>query len=110
MHHLVGNVQVWCGDGPLQHEAQPVQRHLFGAARNTPGSSEAVNAVRPQYLLGSSRGVGFRLVRSPHVTDTARMGAWELANRLNGWVEALAEPAHRTPGELDRLLISVLGS
>ncbi|MGW3163340.1 SUMF1/EgtB/PvdO family nonheme iron enzyme [Streptomyces sp. NPDC001142] len=65
IHHAVGNVQIWCADGPEQPEAQPVQRYLFGAAWNTPSTEEAVTAIRSRYLLGSSRGVGIRLVRDP---------------------------------------------
>lgn len=110
IHHLIGNVQIWCGDGPALPESQPMQRYLFGAAWNTPSTEGAVSAVRSRYLLGSSRGVGVRLVRDPHTTDAARLGAWELAHLLNQWVDAVNESARTTPGGLDRLLISSLGS
>ncbi|MBT2405548.1 MULTISPECIES: hypothetical protein [unclassified Streptomyces] len=110
IHHMVGNVQIWCGDGPDQPGSQPVQRYLLGAAWNTPGTREAVTAIRSRYLLGSSRGVGVRLVRDPHTTDAARLGAWELAHQLNQWVDAADSSARTTPGGLDRLLLSSLGS
>ncbi|MYX77584.1 SUMF1/EgtB/PvdO family nonheme iron enzyme [Streptomyces sp. SID3915] len=109
IHHMVGNVQIWCGDGPKQPEPQPVQRYMLGAAWNTPGTREAVTAIRSRYLLGSSRGVGVRLVRDPSTTDAARLGAWELAHLLNQWVDAVNESARTTPGGLDRLLFSSLG-
>ncbi|MFJ2414332.1 hypothetical protein [Streptomyces brevispora] len=109
IHHLIGNVQFWCGDGPALPEAQPLQRYLFGAAWNTPSTEDAVSAVRSRYLLGSSRGVGVRLARDPQTTDAARLGAWELAHLLNQWVDAVNESARTTPGGLDRLLISSLG-
>ncbi|MCX4966316.1 hypothetical protein OHA98_16010 [Streptomyces sp. NBC_00654] len=110
VHHLIGNVQVWCGDGPDQPESRSVQKYLFGAAWNTPGTEEAVTSVRSRYLLGSSRGVGVRLVRDAHTTDAARLGAWELAHRLNQWVAAADSSARATPGGLDRLLLSTFGS
>ncbi|MFF4178404.1 SUMF1/EgtB/PvdO family nonheme iron enzyme [Streptomyces sp. NPDC001750] len=110
IHHAVGNVQIWCADGPEQPEAQPVQRYLFGAAWNTPSTDEAVTAIRSRYLLGSSRGVGIRLVRDPRTTDAARLGAWELAHRINRWTDAVDNSARTTPGGLDRLLLSTLGS
>lgn len=107
---MIGNVQIWCGDGPALPESQPIQRYLFGAAWNTPSTEDAVSAVRSRYLLGSSRGVGIRLVRDLHTTDAARLGAWELAHLLNQWVDSVNESARTTPGGLDRLLISSLGS
>ncbi|AVH55633.1 hypothetical protein C4B68_07395 [Streptomyces dengpaensis] len=110
VHHLVGNVQVWCADGPQQPDEQPVQRYVAGAAWNTPGSWEAVSAVRSRYLLGSSRGVGVRLVRDAHTTNATQLGAWELANLLNRWVTAADSSDQTTPGDLDRLLLDTLGS
>ncbi|MFE6549629.1 hypothetical protein ACFVHS_14720 [Streptomyces sp. NPDC057746] len=103
VHHLVGNLQIWCGDGPALTAAEPAQRHLFGAAWNTPGTGEAIEAVRSRYLLGSSRGVGVRPVRDARTTAATALGAWELAHLLNGWLDVLDGPA-RPCGELDRLL------
>ncbi|MFD7896943.1 SUMF1/EgtB/PvdO family nonheme iron enzyme [Streptomyces sp. NPDC059743] len=108
IHHLVGNLQIWCGDGSDQPVAEPVQRYLFGAAWNTPGSEEAIGAVRSRNLLGSSRGVGVRLVRDSRTTATSGLGAWELANRLNRWTDTLEGGTGRPLGELDRLLTSAL--
>ncbi|MEV5129099.1 hypothetical protein ACN6K8_000267 [[Kitasatospora] papulosa] len=105
--HLVGNVQIWCGDGPAQDAECPEQRFLFGAAWNTPGTRAAVTAERSRHLLGSSRGVGIRLVRDPDTTQATGLGAWELAHRLNGWIDELGGPA-RSLGELDRRLVTAL--
>ncbi|RMB87002.1 SUMF1/EgtB/PvdO family nonheme iron enzyme [Streptomyces shenzhenensis] len=110
VHHVIGNVQVWCADGPEQVEDQPLQRYLAGAAWNTPGTWEAAAAERSRYLLGSSRGVGVRLVRDPGTTDTARLGAWELANLLNRWTTVADSDARTTPGALDRLLLRAVES
>ncbi|MFH9467119.1 hypothetical protein ACH4LT_07455 [Streptomyces clavifer] len=107
VHHLVGNVQVWCSDGPAQGAERPEQRFLFGAAWNTPGTRVAIQAERSRYLLGSSRGVGIRLVRDPDTTQATGLGAWELAHRLNGWIDDLVGPA-RSLGELDRRLVTAL--
>ncbi|WP_433916914.1 SUMF1/EgtB/PvdO family nonheme iron enzyme [Streptomyces sp. NBC_01744] len=107
VHHLVGNLQIWCGDGPEHPVTEPVQRYMFGAAWNTPGTDEAIGAVRSRYLLGSSRGVGVRLVRDPQTTPATGLGAWELAHRLNQWIDDLHGPS-RPLGEPDRYLISAL--
>ncbi|MGW0708202.1 SUMF1/EgtB/PvdO family nonheme iron enzyme [Streptomyces sp. NPDC002643] len=110
VHHRIGNVQVWCADGPPQSGEQPVQRYLVGAAWNTPGTWEAVSAERSRYLLGSSRGVGVRLVRDGRTTGTGGIGAWELAHQLSRWVETADSGAQITPGAIDRLLIKTVGS
>ncbi|MFJ7489651.1 sulfotransferase [Streptomyces sp. NPDC097727] len=107
VHHLVGNLQIWCSDGPVLSEAEPEQRFLFGAAWNTPGTGEAIGAMRSRYLLGSSRGVGVRLVRDPDTTQATGLGAWELAHRINGWIDDLGNPACSL-GELDRRLVTAL--
>lgn len=107
VHHMVGNLQIWCGDGPTQDAARPEQRFLFGAAWNTPGTRTAITAERSRYLLGSSRGVGIRLVRDPDTTQATGLGAWELAHRLNGWIDDLGGPA-RSLGERDRHLVTAL--
>ncbi|WP_328965707.1 hypothetical protein [Streptomyces virginiae] len=109
VHHLVGNLQIWCGDGPDQSEAAPLERHLFGAAWNTPGTKEEIAAVRSRYLLGSSRGVGVRLVREPDTPAYTALGVFEIAHRLNRWVADLDGPA-RPWGELDRHLVTELTS
>ncbi|MEU6467481.1 SUMF1/EgtB/PvdO family nonheme iron enzyme [Streptomyces sp. NPDC046976] len=110
VHHLVGNVQIWCGDGPDLRPVEPVRRYLFGAAWNTPGTADAIRAVRSRYLLGSSRGVGVRPVRDGRTSAATGLGAWELAHHLNAWIDGLdpdGGPA-RSLGELDRLLISAV--
>ncbi|MFF4583397.1 hypothetical protein ACFY15_34250 [Streptomyces sp. NPDC001373] len=99
VHHLVGNLQIWCGDGPDQCEEKPLQKYMFGAAWNTPGTKEEIGAVRSRYLLISSRGVGVRLVREPGTPAYSALGAWEIAHRLNRWVADLDGPA-RPLGEL----------
>ncbi|MCC2276164.1 SUMF1/EgtB/PvdO family nonheme iron enzyme [Streptomyces sp. ET3-23] len=109
VHHLLGNVQIWCSDGPDRPVTEPAQRYLIGAAWNTPGTGEEIRAVRSRYLLGSSRGVGVRLVRDSRTTAATGLGAWELAHRLNGWIDVLGGPA-RPVGELDRLLVTALGA
>ncbi|MEU0302889.1 sulfotransferase [Streptomyces sp. NPDC006175] len=107
VHHLVGNLQIWCSDGPAQDADLPEQRFLFGAAWNTPGTRAAVTAERSRYLLGSSRGVGIRLVRDHDTTQATGLGAWELAHRLNDWIDDLGGPA-RSLGELDHRLVTAL--
>ncbi|MEL5954102.1 hypothetical protein AADR41_04850 [Streptomyces sp. CLV115] len=107
VHHMVGNLQIWCGDGPTRSEAEPEQRFLFVAAWNTPGTTEAIRAMRSRYLLGSSRGIGVRLVRDRHTTQATGLGAWELAHRINTWIDGLGAPG-LSLGEQDRLLVTAL--
>ncbi|WP_369185817.1 hypothetical protein [Streptomyces sp. Y1] len=107
IHHLLGNVQIWCSDGPTTASDTPLLRHLVGAAWNTPGDARTVNERRARFLLGASRGVGVRLVRDPQDQAGGELGAWEIAQRITGWVGALEEPG-RTPGELDRMLVDAL--
>ncbi|MFD0352905.1 hypothetical protein ACFVHW_04035 [Streptomyces sp. NPDC127110] len=107
IHHLVGNVQIWCGDGPDYADDRPMRRYMFGAAWNTPGTKEEILAVRSRRLLGSSRGIGVRLVRESGTGAHAGLGAWEIAERLNRWVRNLDGPA-RPWGELDRRLVTEL--
>lgn len=107
VHHMVGNLQIWCGDGPTRSETEPEQRFLFGAAWNTPGTAEAIRAMRSRYLLGSSRGVGVRLVRDRHTTQATGLGAWELAHRINTWIDGLGAP-DVSLGKQDRVLVTAL--
>lgn len=108
IHHLVGNVQVWCQDGPEAGTLQfPLRRYLVGAAWNTPATREAVAEERSRYLLGASRGVGVRLVRDPSIRAADEIGAWELAERIGSWVNRL-EPTGVPVGYLDQALVSAL--
>lgn len=105
IHHLVGNVQIWCSDGPQLPAGHPVQRYLIGAAWNTPATPAAVHAERSRYLLGSSRGVGLRLVRDHD--GTAALTVEEIAHRLGAWIDGLGGPG-LSPGDRDRRLIAAL--
>lgn len=106
VHHLVGNLQVWCGDGPAGRPECPVTRWLHGAAWNTPGTPEEVHRPRDRHLSGASRGVGIRLVR-----DRVRPAATaaQISDVLRGWVQFLADrrqPLH----VLDQALIDALAA
>jgi hypothetical protein len=106
IHHLLGNLQVWCGDGPGDEELchGPAARWLHGAAWNTPATPQEIHWPRWRHLEGSSRGVGIRLVR-----DGARrpVSARELASRLSAWVTGLTDrsrPLTETGQQLIRAL------
>ena len=89
LHHLAGNVQVWCADGPAGGLPGPAARWLHGAAWNTPGTVEEIHRPRARHLSGASRGVGIRLVRDA-TTRTAASPA-RLADALRGWTGGLAD-------------------
>jgi hypothetical protein len=105
IHHRVGNVQIWCCDGPALPAAHPVQRYLIGAAWNTPATPADIHAERSRYLLGSSRGVGLRLVRDPD--RAATLAVEEIATRLRARIDELGSHG-LSPGDRDRRLIDAL--
>ncbi|MEV0732201.1 hypothetical protein [Polymorphospora sp. NPDC050346] len=89
VHHPVGNVQVWCGDGPPADFGQPVERWIHGAAWNTPATAEEVNRLRSRHLLGASRGIGIRLARDVSAPFTGPTVA-QIATVLDTWIDSLA--------------------
>ena len=105
IHHLLGNLQLWCSDGPDTDASPggPVTRWLYGIAWNTPRTREVAQQPRSRHLLGSSRGVGIRLVRD----DQQRVSAAELARRLGQWITALDDRS-RPLAEIDLQVIRLL--
>jgi hypothetical protein len=106
IHHLLGNVQAWCADGPPagQLPGGPAGRWLYGTAWNTPATEEEARRPRHRHILGCSRGVGIRLVR-----DGAQrpVSVGELADRLAAWIAILADRSWPV-SELDEWLIRAL--
>ena len=105
IHHLLGNLQLWCSDGPDTDASSggPVTRWLYGTAWNTPATREAAQQSRSRHLLGSSRGVGIRLVRD----GQQPVSAVELARRLGRWISALDDRS-RPLDEIDQQVIRLL--
>jgi transcriptional regulator with XRE-family HTH domain len=87
VHHLAGNLQVWCGDGPDDSPEALASRWLHGAAWNTPGTPEEIRRPRARHLPGASRGVGIRLVRDG---QHSAVSPEELAELLTGWIRSLS--------------------
>ena len=104
IHHLLGNLQTWCCDGPDERTGGPAARWLHGIAWNTPATQQAAQQPRCRHVLGCSRGVGIRLVRdgSQPVVSTS-----ELACRLKTWIARLADRS-RPLAEIDEELIRAL--
>lgn len=106
IHHLLGNLQAWCADGPPAGylSGGPAARWLYGAAWNTPSTAEEAQRPRHRHILGCSRGVGIRLIR-----DGAqhRVSIGDLADRLTAWIAILADRS-RPVAELDEWLIRAL--
>jgi hypothetical protein len=89
IHHLAGNLQVWCRDGPDGSSSTPAARWLHGAAWNTPGTPEEIHRERSRHLSGASRGVGISLLRG-HTGHRAAT-ATEVADTLAAWIQSLAD-------------------
>jgi hypothetical protein len=106
IHHLVGNLQVWCGDGPGSGPEGPASRWLHGAAWNTPGTLEEIRRPRARHLSGASRGVGIRLVRDGQHSPVR---AGELAELLTSWVRGLSR-RDRPLRDLDEALPRALAA
>lgn len=95
IHHPVGNVGMWCADGPEQADDEPLTRYMYGSAWN---STANVGHQKARPLSGNSRAVGIRLVRdmeriSPSLT------APEIADRLKIWFNLLANGPHSSTDE-----------
>lgn len=108
IHHLAGNLQVWCCDGPDGDLSAPASRWLHGAAWDTPGTPQEIHRPRSRHLPGASRGVGIRLVRD-HTGHEVASTAGELATALTSWVRSLAtrdRPLH----DLDESLTDALAA
>lgn len=107
LHHLVGNLQVWCIDGPDSGGGRPLERYLHGAAWNTGGTRDEITALRSRHLLGSSRGVGVRLVRDPgRPRPTVPPAA--LAARLHRWIDGPVADSRRSLSQADRWIVKAL--
>lgn len=105
IHHAVGNVQVWCCDGPAVPSEALASRWLHGAAWNTPGTGEEVHRPRGRHLAGASRGVGIRLVRDQSAEPV--MPAADIAAAVGAWIRSLADrdrPLRDLDEELARAL------
>ena len=103
IHHLLGNLQAWCADGPpaAQGLGGPVARWLYGAAWNTPACIQEARRARHRHILGCSRGVGIRLVRDgaqkpAHIVDLAAL--------LAAWISSLADRSRPIVGIDERLV------
>jgi hypothetical protein len=105
IHHLAGNLQVWCGDGPDGPPAVPASRWLHGAAWNTPGTMQELHRPRSRHLPGASRGIGIRLVRDH--TATCAVTAAQVAEAVSTWVRSLAD-RDRPLRDLDEALARAL--
>jgi hypothetical protein len=106
IHHLLGNLQLWCGDGPSEEipAGGPAARWLYGIAWNTPATREAARQPRWRHILGCSRGVGIRLVRDGTERPVPAAG---LASQLADWIDSLGNRS-RPLSEIDQQLIAAL--
>lgn len=106
LHHPVGNVMLWCADGPGRDELAggPAARWLTGAAWNTPGTAEQVRRAQPRHLTGASRGVGIRLVLPE---NPAPVTPREIASILRAWMTSLDDRGAPL-ADLDERLIAAL--
>jgi formylglycine-generating enzyme required for sulfatase activity len=106
IHHLLGNLQVWCSDGPSAPDCLdgPAARWLSGVAWNTPATRKEARRLRHRHILGCSRGIGIRLIRD----GTSRpVPISDLAARLTGWITSLPGRSRRL-AEIEQPLIRAL--
>jgi hypothetical protein len=108
IHHLAGNLQAWCCDGPAGDPSAPASRWLQGAAWNTPATLDEIHRPRGRHLSGASRGVGIRLVRD-HAGQQTAATAGQLAVALTGWIRGLAG-RDRPLRDLDEVLAGALAA
>jgi hypothetical protein len=87
IHHLAGNVQVWCQDGP-GHPAGLQMRHYHGVAWNSRGDIEDLRRLKARHVTASSRGIGIRLVRDTPA-GMPRLAPDEIARRVADLAEQL---------------------
>jgi hypothetical protein len=104
VHHPVGNLQIWCADGPDTLQQAPATRWLHGAAWNTAATTEQVHRPRSRHLLGASRGVGIRLVRDG---NQRQVGPAELTDVLRTWLTGL-DQVDGLLGDVDQALTGAL--
>jgi formylglycine-generating enzyme required for sulfatase activity len=92
IYHLLGNVAIWCQDGPAESEQSggPMKKYFYGIAWNTPSTIEEARAVKSRHITGSSRGIGIRLVRDSAKNYTPESPA-DIAQSINVSFEALAD-------------------
>jgi hypothetical protein len=108
IHHLAGNLQAWCCDGPAGDPSAPASRWLHGAAWNTPATPDEIRRPRGRHLSGASRGVGIRLVRD-HAGRQPAATAGQLAAALTRWTLSLAS-RDRPLRDLDEALAGALAA
>ena len=110
LHHLVGNVQVWCSDGPSPTDLHggPASKWFHGAAWNTPDSPTEIHRARHRHITGSSRGIGIRLVRSSDADHTPAPTD-RLVEAVQGWLTALTDRS-RSLLNLDQPIITSLAT
>ncbi len=108
IHHAVGNVQVWCADGPTATDLPvgPATRFMHGAAWNTPATVEEVRNPKARHLTGSSRGVGIRLVRDVEADLTAESTAALAASVRKGF--AILRQRQWSLRELENAFVAAL--
>lgn len=103
IHHLAGNLQVWCCDGPGGSRNAPALRWLHGAPAGIGGETRR---PRARHISSAARDVGIRLVRD-RAGQPAAASAAEIAAMLNCWLGALGDRS-RQLGDLDESIAAAL--
>ena len=88
IHHLAGNLQVWCGDGPDGAACGPGVSLAARGSVEHPRDHAGDTPAPGRHLPGASRGVGIRLVRD-HAA-TCAVTAAQVAEAVSTWVRSLA--------------------
>jgi hypothetical protein len=105
IHHVIGNVAMWCGDSPEQTIEGPLMKYMYGTAWNKPSSSEQARKYRARPLTGNSRSTGIRLVTDRNAAVDP-MNAAEIARRLKAGFKYLSPEG--AIGSEDKLFAQML--
>lgn len=107
IHDIIGNLAVWCSDGPKQlpNDPQSSTRYIYGTAWNRPATPREVTKDQSRPLTGNSRAVGIRLVKD---SATRAIPFAELADKLQKISPLLQEKKNRPLRERDEAIITLL--
>jgi hypothetical protein len=104
---VVGNLSVWCSDGPDQKEGDPqsVTKYIYGTAWNRPATTQEMTKGNSRPIVGNSRSVGIRLVQD---ASTQPMSFEKLVAQIQKIPNILKEHTDKSLRFKDQAIIDLL--